>query len=250
MAGLNSACRNGVGRFQTGHQFTGREYCSWNLPSVDSATYFDIVSAAPKIVSSDLGKEEVTRQVTAGVSCAITGAARATAPAATPPTDALVRKERRSMQSSVVGPVRLRRAAMAVLESTLITLPQVGNPEHSVGIPLLLGLRTDALDAASTGSESAPVLGDPALLADDIEFAPRRHVLYISRRQREVHPRITSRGLTPRLPRKCLNERSSSCAYGGKTRQLAPTGFPRTGSATQFRSLNQAYAADPATVHP
>ncbi len=36
------------------------------LPSVASETYFDIVSAAPKIVSSDFGKDEVTRQVTFG----------------------------------------------------------------------------------------------------------------------------------------------------------------------------------------
>ena len=36
--------------------------------------------AAPKIVSSDLGKDEVTRQVILGASCAIAGAARTTVP--------------------------------------------------------------------------------------------------------------------------------------------------------------------------
>ena len=56
-----------------------------------------MVAAAPKIVSSDFGKDDVMRQVIFGLDWAIAGAASTVAAAATPPALALRINERRSI---------------------------------------------------------------------------------------------------------------------------------------------------------
>jgi hypothetical protein len=65
----------------------------WNLLSVASATAFENTSAAPKIVSSDFGKLDVSRHLISGIDCAIAGAA--TAAEATAPRPVAFRNSRR-----------------------------------------------------------------------------------------------------------------------------------------------------------
>jgi hypothetical protein len=68
------------------------------LPSVDSLTKSAIVTAAPKIVSSAFGNDEVQRHVIFGAVCAIAGAASVVAAAAPAPANpAFLMKLRRSI---------------------------------------------------------------------------------------------------------------------------------------------------------
>src|SRR5712671_4451286 len=67
----------------------------WNLLSVASATYFEIVSEALKGTSSDFGQLVVQRHFSSGIDCAMAGAA--TAVEAASPAPAVFRNSRRFM---------------------------------------------------------------------------------------------------------------------------------------------------------
>src|SRR5215510_8473116 len=107
------------------------------LPSVASETIFANTSAPPKIVSSDFGNDEVSRQLIFGLDCATAGAASVVAAAAaTPVVPAFRMNERRSMnilpadRIEWLGNISGRRALPAV-GCTIPTEAHVSSRGHS-----------------------------------------------------------------------------------------------------------------------